>query len=483
MVIKTSSELNNSMTRSQKIVLTIVVLGIMMTAIDVTIVLLAIPTITSSLHTNLSSSMWIITGYLLVLAILTTQFGRIGDIYGRGKMFNLGFLVFVIGSALAGLSIDISMLIISRLVQAVGGALIESNSSAVISDIFPAKIRGKAFGYTSLGFNLGAMLGIVLGGVFTTFFGWSFIFYINVPIGIIAFILGIKYIKDPVRTKEKLDIRGMLILTGILVFITIGATNISSIGFTLINETLLITGFILILLFYIVEKKIKFPTIDFAIFKNKILAYSLFASFFESMGYLAVAFLVIMYLQGVRGLTPFDAALLLVPGYIIGGIFSPYIGKLLDRVGARILSTLGIIVIIISVLIYLTIGPNTSYYIIIIASSISGLGASLFYPSNTKAVMTNIIKKRFGITSGILITMQNIGALFSFVVAITIASITIPREIAYKILVGTVNLTNNISSDFIVGLHYAFIVSIIILIISVIFSFKTNKKSNHLYKH
>ncbi len=483
MVIKTSSELNNSMTRSQKIVLTIVVLGIMMTAIDVTIVLLAIPTITSSLHTNLSSSMWIITGYLLVLAILTTQFGRIGDIYGRGKMFNLGFLVFVIGSALAGLSIDISMLIISRLVQAVGGALIESNSSAVISDIFPAKIRGKAFGYTSLGFNLGAMLGIVLGGVFTTFFGWSFIFYINVPIGIIAFILGIKYIKDPVRTKEKLDIRGMLILTGILVFITIGATNISSIGFTLINETLLITGFILILLFYIVEKKIKFPTIDFAIFKNKILAYSLFASFFESMGYLAVAFLVIMYLQGVRGLTPFDAALLLVPGYIIGGIFSPYIGKLLDRVGARILSTLGIVVIIISVLIYLTIGPNTSYYIIIIASSISGLGASLFYPSNTKAVMTNIIKKRFGITSGILITMQNIGALFSFVVAITIASITIPREIAYKILVGTVNLTNNISSDFIVGLHYAFIVSIIILIISVIFSFKTNKKSNHLYKH
>jgi len=483
MIIMTSSELNSSMTRTQKIILTVVVLGIMMTAIDVTIVLLAIPTITSSLHTNLSSSMWIITGYLLVLAILTTQFGRIGDIYGRGKMFNLGFLIFVIGSALAGLSIDISMLIISRLVQAVGGALIESNSSAVISDIFPERIRGKAFGYTSLGFNLGAMLGIVLGGVFTTFFGWSFIFYINVPIGIIAFIIGIKYIKDPVKIKEKLDIRGMLILTGILIFITIGATNISSIGFTLINETLLITGFILILIFYIVEKKIKFPTIDFTIFKNKILAYSLFASFFESMGYLAVTFLVIMYLQGVRGLTPFDAALLLVPGYIIGGIFSPYIGKLLDRVGARILSTLGILLIIIAVLVYLTIGKSTSYYIIIIASVISGLGASMFYPSNTKSVMTNIIKKRFGITSGILITMQNIGALFSFVVAITIASITIPRVIAYKILVGTVNLTNNISSDFIVGLHYAFIASIIILIISLIFSFKTNKKSHHLHKH
>ena len=178
------------------IVLGIVMLGTLMGALDSTIVLLAFPAINDSLHSDLATSLWIILAYLLVLAVATTQMGRIGDIYGRSKIFNLGFVIFTVGSALCGFSTHIYLLIGFRVVQAVGGAILQATSGAIIADYFPRERRGRAYGYNSLGFTAGAMLGIVLGGIITSYISWQYIFFINIPIGIIAVIVGIKYIKD-----------------------------------------------------------------------------------------------------------------------------------------------------------------------------------------------------------------------------------------------------------------------------------------------
>src|SRR5271157_2044400 len=145
------------------IVLGIVMLGTLMGALDSTIVLLAFPTINDSLHSNLATSLWIILAYLLVIAVATTQMGRIGDIYGRSRIFNLGFVIFTVGSALCGFSTHIYLLIGFRTIQAAGGALLQATSGAIIADYFPRERRGRAYGYNSLGFTAGAMLGIVLG--------------------------------------------------------------------------------------------------------------------------------------------------------------------------------------------------------------------------------------------------------------------------------------------------------------------------------
>ncbi len=190
------------------LVLTVIVLGTLMAAVDTTIVLLALPTIVVSLKTDLYSALWVLLAYLLVLAVISTQAGRIGDIFGRSKVYNLGFLLFTISSALCGLSNNIWLLVSFRVLQAMGGSLIASNGSALIADLFPPNQRGKAYGLTALGWNISALLGIVLGGVLTTFFGWQYIFYINVPIGIFAVIVGVREIKGVKPTGGELDVLG-----------------------------------------------------------------------------------------------------------------------------------------------------------------------------------------------------------------------------------------------------------------------------------
>lgn len=461
---------NGRMTSVQKRILAVVIIGTLMSAVDVTIVLLAIPQITAALHTNLATSIWVIIAYLLVVAILTTQLGRIGDIFGRGRMFNVGFLVFTASSLLCGLSFSIYMLIFFRIMQGIGGAFIQANSGAIIADTFERDNRGKAFGYTSLGWNIGSMLGIVLGGVLVTFAGWPYIFYINVPIGIFAAYFGFKYIRSAERKKEYLDIPGMAVLGTSLLMITLGGISIASFGVAFFDIAMLAIGAVLLLLFIFVEKRSSFPTINLDVFKKKILARSILAAFFQSLGYLAIAFIIIMYLQGVRGLSPFAAALILIPGYILSGLLAPRMGRLSDRIGARLLSTTGLAIMLLAVLFYLNLTATSSYYYIIFITVISGIGSAMFYPANSSAVMANAEGKDYGSTAGLLRTMSNIGTLGSFIITVSVASLSVSRNVAFDIFVGTSDLTGKISAAFVTGMHAVFVISAIILIIAAILS-------------
>lgn len=475
-------DINDKMTPAQKRVLTVIIMGTLMSAVDVTIVLLAIPQITATLHTNLATSIWVIIAYLLVVAILTTQLGRLGDLFGRGKMFNVGFLVFTISSFLCGFSFSIYMLIFFRILQGVGGALIQANSGAIIADTFARDKRGKAFGYTSLGWSVGSMLGIVLGGILVTFAGWPYIFYINVPIGIIAAYFGFKYIKSSERKREYLDLPGMAILGASLLLITLGGISIASFGIATFDMLMIIIGVILLPLFVFIEKRSKFPTINFNIFKKKILAHSIYAAFLQSLGYLAVAFIIIMYLQGVRGLTPFNAALLLVPGYVLSGLLGPRMGRLSDKIGSRILSTVGLLVMLAAVLLYLNLTATSPYYLIIIITVISGVGSSMFYPANTSAVMANAVGEDYGSTAGLLRTMSNIGTLGSFIITISVASLAVSRNIAFQIFVGTSDLTGKVSAAFVTGMHAVFLISAIILIFAAILSAMRGREDRSQHK-
>jgi len=215
---------------NENLILAVIVIGTLMASVDSTIVLLAFPAITQALHSNISTIIWVILIYMIVVAVFSTQFGRIGDIYGRAKMFNTGFAVFTVASFLCGIAPTDKLLISFRAVQAVGGALISSNSSAIIADTFPRNRIGRAYGFTSMSWNIGALLGIILGGVITTFIGYRYIFFINVPIGAVAIALGLKYVVDRNKQKESLDFPGMVLLGSAIAMISYAGIDYAPTG-------------------------------------------------------------------------------------------------------------------------------------------------------------------------------------------------------------------------------------------------------------
>ncbi|HXW99452.1 MAG TPA: MFS transporter [Methanomicrobiales archaeon] len=454
----------------ERVVLGVLMLGTLMGSLDSTIVILAFPTIADALHADLLTTLWMILIYLLVVAVTTTQFGRIGDIYGRSRMFNAGFGIFTAGSLFCGLSPTIQWLIASRAIQALGGSLMQANSGAIVADTFPPNRRGAAFGYISLGWTSGAMLGIVLGGVITTFVGWEYIFFINLPIGIAATLLGIRYVTDNPRVAERLDLPGMVFLGGALTLISYGAVDFAAEDLALANIAAIVAGLVALALFFAYEWKASRPLMDFSALGSRILRYSIMAAFFLSLGYLAVVFLITMYLQGIRALTPLYAALLLIPGYVAGSFLSPVMGRLSDRFGARWIATGGAGVIILATLLFLSLRIDTPLWFVLAASGVSGIGTSMFFPANNAAVMAHAPHGTYGGVSGLLRTMQNIGILGSFVITIAVAAASIPRELAFEVFIGTTNLKGGVSQAFIMGIDSALWISLVFIAIAGILS-------------
>lgn len=472
--------------KNENLILSVLVISVLMASIDSTIVLLAFPAITQALHSNLSTIIWVILIYLLITAVAATQLGRIGDLFGRSRVFNSGIAIFTIFSFMCGIAPTDITLIIFRGFQALGGAMMTANSGAIIADTFKREKLGKAYGFTGMGWNVGAMLGIVLGGIITTFIGYRYIFFINVPIGVVLFVLAMKYIKDNKREHEKLDIAGMGLLGVSLSMVLYAGVRIASVGLNFVNVLILILGFILLVPFYFREKIFVNPVIKFSMFKNKVFKNSVLASMFQGLGFMGVAFMLIMYLQGVRGLSPFNASLLLLPGYVLSGVLSPFMGRYSDKYGARLLATLGLLIMIAGITVYFALTATSSVYIVLIGSAITGFGGAMFWPANNSAVMKSSEAGRFGTASGVLRLFGSIGIMGSFIIVIVTATLAIPRYLAFEIFVGTSKLIGGITNGFIKGMHFSFLFLILMLVIAALLSLtrgNENKaesvKSNH----
>jgi EmrB/QacA subfamily drug resistance transporter len=445
---------------STKLGLAVVVTAVLMTAIDTTIVVLALPEIERGLHVALASVIWVVIGYLLTVTLLATQVGRLGDMFGRVRMYELGFVVFLVGSALCALAWDEASIIVFRALQGIGGALVTANSGAVIADLFGPERRGRAYGFTAMGYSIGAVLGIALGGVIVTYLSWRWIFWINVPIGVVAVAVALRVLRDSgERRGHRLDWAGMLAagmgLFGVLWAVTNLATHPLDgeiVGF-------LAGGVVLLAVFVAIERGQSEPMVRLSIFRIPTMSPALGASFFQGLANYAVLFLVIMYLQGPRGLTPLQASGLLVPGYVLGGFIGPLSGRLADRIGPVIPATFGLAIQVGALLLYAHLGLRTGLWLVVLASVIGGMGNSSFFPANNSAVMRAAPPEAFGIASGMLRTFQNTGMVFSFSIAILIASRSISRRLAFAIFVGAAKLHGHVAAAFTSGLHSAFYAS------------------------
>jgi EmrB/QacA subfamily drug resistance transporter len=438
----------------------VVMTGVLITAVDTTIVVLALPEIERGLHVALSTVIWVVIGYLLVITLLATQVGRLGDMFGRVRMYETGFLVFVLGSLACALAWNDAAIIGFRIVQGIGGAFVTANSGAVIADLYPPERRGRAYGYNSVGWSLGAVLGIVVGGLIVTYISWRWIFWINVPIGAAALILATSVLHERgERARRHLDLVGMVTLGLGLFGVLWAMTTLATSSFDASVAGYLIGGVVLICAFVLVELHQAEPMLDLSLFKVPTLAPSLLASLFQGLANFAVLFLVIMYLQGPRGLSPIHASLLLVPGYVVGSGVGPYAGRLADRFGPVLPATVGLGVQVVALFIYAHLSLSSGLWLVVVASVVNGVGASGFFPANSSAVMKASPPQMFGISSGMLRTFANIGMVFSFSVAILVASHSISKHLAFAIFVGTTSLHGHLAVAFTTGLHAAFYAS------------------------
>ena len=445
--------------------------GVLMTAVDTPIVVLALPEIQRSLHVALGAVIWVIISFLLVITLLATQVGRLGDMFGRVRMYETGFAVFVIGSLLCAMAWDEVSIIVFRLVQGIGGALVMANSGAVIADLYPRERRGRAYGFTSLGWTIGAVLGVVLGGLIVTYISWRWIFWINVPTGAVAIVIALRVLRDRgERTRQRLDPLGMITLGLGLFGVLWAITKLANAPFDASTAGFLIGGLLLIGVFVLIEARVPAPMLPLRIFKVPTMTGSLLASMFQGLASFAVLFLLLMYLQGPRGLSPIHASLLLLPGYLLSTVVTVFAGRLSDKRGPVLPATLGLALQVVSLLLYAQLTNGTPLWWIICIGIINAVGASLFFPANSSAIMKAAPPDMFGIASGMLRTFSNIGMVFSFAVAILVASRSISRQLAFAIFVGTTSLHGQVADAFTTGLHAAFYESVAFMVIAAILS-------------
>jgi EmrB/QacA subfamily drug resistance transporter len=438
----------------------VIMTGVLMTAVDTTIVVLALPEIQRGLHVALSAVVWVIISFLLVITLLATQVGRLGDMFGRVRMYEMGFAVFVLGSLACGLAWNEASIIAFRVLQGVGGAFIMANSGAVIADLYPRELRGRAYGFTSVGWTMGAVIGIVLGGVIVTYVSWRWIFLINVPVGVATLAVALRVLHERAeRSRHRLDLPGMITLGLGLFGVLWAMTRLATTAFDAEVAGYLIGGLALIGAFVVIEQRQPEPMLPLSLFRVPTMAASLLASLFQGLASFAVLFLVIMYLQGPRGLSPIHASLLLVPGYVMGSVVGPYAGRLADRRGPVLPATAGLAIQVVGLAIYAQLTMTTPLWVVVVASVVNGIGASFFFPANSSAVMKAAPPEAFGISSGMLRTFANIGMVFSFAVAILIASRSISRGLAFAIFVGSTSLHGALAIAFTSGLHAAFYAS------------------------
>ncbi len=464
------------------IALSVTTIGALMAAIDSTIVILALPDMMVKLHADLIEMVWVIMAYILISTVFLLTFGRVADMLGRVRMYNLGFVVFTIGSALCGFSQSAFQLILFRLVQGSGAALMMVNSPAIITEVFPANERGRALGINGITWALGGIAGPLLGGVILAAASWRWIFYINVPIGIIGTIWGYRALHEMSKPRqgEKFDPLGAITFSLGLVSLLIALTLGIQYSWTSLPILSLFGLFVVMfIVFFAWERRTVNPVLDLSLFQNRVYNFSVLAAMLQSLAMFAVDFLIVFYLQGVRGYSPLTAALLLIPLPLVSAVVGPLSGILADHIGARIPATIGVLLQATALAWFIMrLSPVTPYWEIAVGLVLMGLGGGLFWSPNTSAAMNSAPLPRLGIASATLATLRQTGMVTSFALALAVAAGSLPSQVVMNLFVGTnVALGSQAMQAFIIGIQNAFLVSAILCVVAAGFSFVRGREN------
>ncbi|MHB1708142.1 MAG: MFS transporter [Thermoplasmataceae archaeon] len=455
------------------VVLSNTTLGVLMSSIDTNIVLIALPTIGSQMRGMTTLDLlWILMGYQLVVASVLVNFGRLSDMYGRVRLYNLGFALFTLGSGLCSISQTPLELIGFRLVQATGSGFLFSNSAAIITDAFPLQERGMALGINQVSIVAGSVTGLIAGGLLTTLLGWRSIFWVNLPIGIFATLwahLKLKELSSPSHT-HNLDIAGNVTFAAGLVLLLLAITLFAISGLSVLYTSLLLGGAaFLFVLFVYIEKIHEDPMFDFSIFRSHEFTAGNETIFLNALSRGSFILVMVFYLQGpIMGLNPLQAGLLLVPMSISLSIMGPISGVLSDRFGPRFFVVTGLVLSSIGFLLMTRITYGVSELQLILPLTLIGSGMGIFASPNRSSIMSSVPGYRRGLASGISITLTNVGNTMSIGVAFLFMSTTTSRSNLDSIFSGLSSTGERFSaSSFISSVHLVFYISAMMLILSI----------------
>ncbi len=450
------------MTQLKWIALSNTTIGMLLATINSSILLIALPAIFRGIDLNPLSKgvfaylLWILMGYMIVTAVLLVTIGRLSDMFGRVRLFNLGFAIFTFGSILLFLTpnkgdLGALELVVFRIVQAIGGAFLMANSNAIITDNFGKKERGLALGISGIAATAGMSLGVVLGGVLSII-NWRYVFLVSVPFGILGTVWSYLKLKETSpKRKEKLDIPGNLTFGTGLIILLIGVTyglvpyKSSSTGWA--NPWVIaamVIGIVMIIAFPFIERKVKQPMFKFELFKIRGFAAGSLASMITAMGMMGLMFMIILLLQGIwlplHGYSyssiPFWAGIFMLPMTVGMGIFGAMGGKLSDKYGSRGLATAGLIISAFAIIMLTTISANFAYIELAILLFVFGSGYGLFNAPNTSALMSSVPAESRGVASGMFATMRNVGSTASMGIFFTILILAMAAVLPHTLFSG-----------------------------------------------
>lgn len=434
-------------------------MGIFLATIDGSIVNLALPTIVSDLATNFAAVQWVVLVYLLTLTTLLLSVGRFADIVGKKKIYTLGFVVFIIGSALCGLSPSVWWLIGFRVLQAVGASMILALGPALLIDAFPPSERGQALGLAGTAVSIGFIAGPALGGLVLEYASWHWIFYVNVPIGILGTIIAARVVPD-VRPAggQRFDFVGSALLFVGLLTLLLALSFTQQVGL-LHPGVLALLGIAAVSLgaFVLVELRIEQPLINLRLFRNPDLSINVANGFITFMLIAAVFLLIPFYLEGMLGFSPRDVGLIQAIVPILLGIASPISGWLSDRYGTRGISIIGLAVLLVGYALLSTFDAETSVAYFLLALAPIGIGMGIFQSPNNSGIMAAAPLHQRGVISSLLAITRTMGQTVGIAV---IGALWASRVVFYEGAALPGGATTGSVSSQILALHDTFVFAV-----------------------
>ena len=410
----------NSAGSNKWMVLIAIGIGTFMSALDGSVVNTTLPVIRQTFSSTIAGIEWIVTIYLLVLSGLLLSFGHLGDLLGHKKVYISGFGIFIVFSALCGLAGSLPMLILFRGFQAVGAAMLQANSPAILTGSFPVRQRGQALGLQATMTYLGLTVGPSLGGWLAGELGWRSIFFINLPVGLLALILTIRFIPagHGNAQTQRFDFAGAGVFLFGLALLLFGLNQGYTLGWDswIIRLSLLSAG-ILLVGFVLIEQRSKHPMLDFHLFSNYTFSISTISAVINYIGVYTIVFLMPFYLIQGLSLEPSRAGLILTAMPACMAVIAPLSGTLSDRVGTRFPAVIGMMLLTAGLALLANLSASSSVAQITGRLALAGFGIGIFISPNTSALMGSAPRDRQGIASGILATSRNFGMVLGVGVA------------------------------------------------------------------
>jgi EmrB/QacA subfamily drug resistance transporter len=418
-------------------VLTNTTIGSFMSQLDGNIVLIALPTITRSLNATAFEALWVLMGYILMTAVSLLTFGRLADMYGKVRLYNVGFAIFTIGSGLCSLALNGTMLVAFRLVQGLGAALIWANNAAILTDAFPPNERGRAIGINLVAGISGSVIGLVLGGVLTESLGWRSVFWINLPIGAFATFWAYAKLRELGTIGHgKIDVPGNILFAGGLTMFLAGLTLGALSQYTATYFGLMVVGLLMVAGFGYVELKVRSPLMDLKLFRIRPFTAGIVSNLLSSIARSGVSLVLTIFFQGALLLDPLTAGLWLIPFAAAFVSVGPLAGFLSDKYGARGFTTTGLIISVAGFLGLAMIPSNVSYETLALLMVLVGIGGGMFVAPNMSSIMTSAPVTERGIASGMSATLVTTGSLLSLSISFAVLATSINSTVLQAVFAG-----------------------------------------------